>query len=103
MKTLTFLERIRGWLPKEVNLSSRQPVSAGNRFFPTRKAAVMYIVLIAGSAAVGGLVGAIGEISGVSSRLGIFWPIIISMAIAITGALLYGRLYRKEQQKKAQP
>jgi hypothetical protein len=103
MKPLQLLERcIHGWLPEELNLSSRQQAPA-HGFFPTRKAAVAYIALILGAAAVGGLFDAIGEISGISSSFGIFWPVITSMAIAITGALIYGRLYRREQRKEAQP
>jgi membrane protein implicated in regulation of membrane protease activity len=92
--------RLRGWVPKEMTLSARQQPAA-HRFFPTHRAIVAYAVLIAGAALAGALLGALGSVLGIYSKIGWYWDLATSMAIAIAGALLFGKKYRREQQKEA--
>jgi MFS family permease len=89
---------VQGWLPKEVSMAaSQQPVA--HRFFPTHRAIVAYVVLIAGAALAGALLGVLGIVLGVYDKIGWYWDLAISMTIAIVGALLFGKIYRKEQME----
>ena len=101
MKALKYLEcRIHGWLPKETNLPSLRHATA-YRFFPTHKAMVAFIMLVVGAAFVGGLLGALGFVLGISSKIGVFWPMIIGISMGIVVAGVYGRIHRKEQRERA--
>ena len=91
---------IRGWLPKEANLPSLRHATT-YRFFPTHKAMVAFVMLVVGAAFVGGLLGAIGFVLGISSKLGVFWPMIIGIIMGTVVAGVYGRIHRKEKRKRA--
>jgi hypothetical protein len=91
---------LRGWLPKDASLPTRQQPVA-HRFFPTHKAIVAYLVLIGGAALAGALLGVLGSVLGIYAKIGWYWDLAISMAIAIAGAFLFSKIYRKEQQKEA--
>jgi VIT1/CCC1 family predicted Fe2+/Mn2+ transporter len=91
---------IRGWLPKEANMPSLQQTTA-YRFFPTHKALVAFVILVLGAGFVGGLLGALGFFLGISSKLGVFWSMIIGMVMGTVVAGVYGRIHRKEGQKRA--
>jgi hypothetical protein len=94
------IDQIRGWLPREVSMPARQkPVT--HRFFPTRRAIVAYVVFIAGAALVGALLGVLGNVLGLASERGFDWILIISSIVIRFGrSLIYGRVYRREQQKE---
>ena len=94
------LKCIHGWLPKEVNMPSLRQVTT-EKIFPTQKAIVAFVVLLAGAAFVGLLLSALGNFLGISSMFGIFWDLITSMVVSIVFVLIYGRIQRKEAQKEA--
>lgn len=98
MNLVKYLNYIHGWLPKEVNSPSCRQATA-YKFFPTHRATVAYVMLVAGPGFVGGLLEALGYILGISSELGVFWPMITGMIIGIAGALIYGKVHRKEQRR----
>jgi hypothetical protein len=96
-----YLEKcIRGWLPKEVSMAARQQPVA-HRFYPTHRAIVAYVVIIAGAALVGALLGGVlGIVFDLNSEIGGYWNMAAGIGIGIVGALIYGKIYRREQQQK---
>ncbi len=94
------LNCIRGWLPKDANKSSLRQVTP-QKFFPTHKAIVAFVVLLAGSAPAGWLLSVLGNVLGISSVFGMLWDLITSVVITIVFVHIYGRIQRKEAQKKA--
>jgi MFS family permease len=92
-------KRVRGWLPKEASMPTRHQPAAAHQFFPTHRALVAYLVLIVGAALAGALLGVLGSVLGVYAKIGWYWDLAISMTIAIVGALLFGKIYRKEQME----
>ena len=101
MKPLKYLEgRIHGWLPKETYSPSCQQATT-HRFFPTHKAIVAFVVLVVGSGFAGFLLGRLGDVLGISSMFGIFWPLITSMVVTFVFLFIYDRIRRKEEQKEA--
>ncbi|MCW4017415.1 MAG: hypothetical protein NWF00_01820 [Candidatus Bathyarchaeota archaeon] len=91
---------IRGWLPREANMSIHQQ-TVTHRFFPTRKAMVAYIALVLGAALAGALLWMLGYFLGLTSQYGFYWNLVTSMAIGIGGALIFTKIYQKEKQKEA--
>jgi hypothetical protein len=104
MKQLKHLEnvkrQVRGWLPKEANVSITQQ-KVQYRFFPTRKAMAAYIALILGGALAGGLLWMLGSFLNLTSQYGVYWNLITSMAVGIGGALIFTWIYQREKQKEA--
>src|SRR3972149_9798108 len=99
MNVKKYLEnRIRGWLPKELNLPSCQRATSHKS--PRIGIQIWIVTFIMGF--VGGLLGALVHSLGLSSGVGVHvWPIVIGIVLGIVGAAILIRIKQKKEQQRS--